>query len=164
MQDCAGVLETLVDVVVSHGVSPASAKMLPDIVFSTHIDVFRRELFGDTSGGVEPMTVRIQPSARAVRAKLRASPSVEAAWLLEDIAKLETAGMVFRNLQAISARRWQFPGYPTLTARSRPIRPSTIQSSRRLCPCQTWNTKHLCSLVRPHAACWICCKANSRCC
>ena len=43
MQDCAGALGTAVDVVVTDGVPPASAKMLPDIVFRTQIDVFRQE-------------------------------------------------------------------------------------------------------------------------
>ena len=56
-------------------------KMLSDIVFRTHLDVFRRALLGDPPPRVEPMTVRLQPGARAVRAKLGASPPAKAAWL-----------------------------------------------------------------------------------
>ena len=55
--------------------------MLRDIVFYAHLDVFCRALLGDPPARVEPMTVRLQPSARAVRAKLRASPPAKAAWL-----------------------------------------------------------------------------------
>ena len=47
-----------------------------DIVFHTHLDVFRLALLGDPPARVEPMTVRLQPGARAVWAKLRASPIV----------------------------------------------------------------------------------------
>ena len=53
--------------------------MLRDIVFRffrTHLDVFRRALLSDPPARVEPMTVRLQPGARAVRAKPRASPIV----------------------------------------------------------------------------------------
>ena len=46
--------------------------------------------------------MRLQPGARAVRAKPCASPPAKAAWLHEQIDNLETAGMVFRNLQAIN--------------------------------------------------------------
>ena len=38
-------------------------------------------LLGDPLARVEPMTVRLQPGARAVGAKLRASPPAKAAWL-----------------------------------------------------------------------------------
>ena len=75
--------------------------MLRDIVFITHLDIFRRALFGDPPARVEPMTVRLQPGARAVWAKLRVSPPAKAAWLHEHMANLETAGMVSRNRQAI---------------------------------------------------------------
>ena len=41
------------------------AKMMRDIVFRTHLDVFRRALLGDPRARVEPMAVRHQPGARA---------------------------------------------------------------------------------------------------
>ena len=85
MQDCLGGLETAVDDAVDHGLTPECAKMLRDIVFRTHLDVFRRALLGDPPARVEPMTVRLQPGARAVRAKPRASPIVH-------IAGVSTAG------------------------------------------------------------------------
>ena len=75
--------------------------MIRDIVFCTHLDVFRRALLGDPPARVESMTVRLQPGARAVRAKPRTSPPAKAAWLHEHMVNLETAGMVFRNPQAI---------------------------------------------------------------
>ena len=43
--------------------------MLLDIIFRTHLDVFRRALLGDPPARVEPMTVRLQPGASAVREK-----------------------------------------------------------------------------------------------
>ena len=76
-----GVLETAVDDAVDHGLPPECAKMLRDIVFPTNLDVFRRASLGDPPARVGPMTVRLQPGARAVRAKLRASPPTKAAWL-----------------------------------------------------------------------------------
>ena len=74
MQDRVGVLETAIDGAVNHGLPPKRAKMLRDIVFRIHLDEFRRALWGDSPTRVEPMTVRLQPGARAVRAKPRASP------------------------------------------------------------------------------------------
>ena len=103
MHDRVGALETVVDDAVDHGLPPECAKMLRDIVFRTHLDIFRQALLGDPPARVESMTVRLQPGARAVRAKLRASPPVKAAWLHKHMANLETAGTVFRNLQAIYA-------------------------------------------------------------
>ena len=50
--------------------------MLRDIVFRTHLDAFRRALLGDPPPRVEPMIVRLQPGARAVRVTPRASPIV----------------------------------------------------------------------------------------
>ena len=100
MQDRMGALETAVD---DHGLPPECAKVLRDIVFRTHLDVFRRALLGDPPARVEPMTVRLQPGARVVRPKPRASPPAMAAWLHEHMANLETAGMIFRNPQAIYA-------------------------------------------------------------
>ena len=78
--------------------------MLRNIVFSgfrTRFDVFHRALLGDPPAHVQPMTVRLQPGARAVWAKPRASPPAKAAWLYEHMANLETAGTGFRNPQAI---------------------------------------------------------------
>ena len=76
MQDRVGALETAVDDAVDHGLPPECAKMLRDIVFRTHLDVFRRELLGDPPESVEPMTVRLLPGATAVRPKPRVSPIV----------------------------------------------------------------------------------------
>ena len=70
MQDRVGALGTEVD----HDFPPECAKMLRDIVFRTHLDVFRRASRGDPPARVEPMTVRLQPGARAVRVTPRASP------------------------------------------------------------------------------------------
>ena len=76
MQDRVGALETAADDTVDHVSPPECAKMLRDIVFRTHLDVFRRALLGDPPARVESITVRLQPGARAVRAKPRASPIV----------------------------------------------------------------------------------------
>ena len=75
-QDRVSALETAVDDAVDHGLPPECAKMLRDIVFRTHLDVFRRELLGDPPESVEPMTVRLLPGATAVRPKPRVSPIV----------------------------------------------------------------------------------------
>ena len=76
MQDRVGALETAVDDVVDHGLPPECAKILRDIVFRTHLDVFRWALLGGPPARVEPMTVRLHPGARAVRAKPRTCPIV----------------------------------------------------------------------------------------
>ena len=68
-----GALGTAVDDAVDHDLPPECAKMLRDIVFRTHLDVSCRALLGDPPACVEPMTVQLQPGARAVRATLRAS-------------------------------------------------------------------------------------------
>ena len=47
MQDRVGALETAVDDAVDHDLPPEYAKILRDIVFRTHLDVFRRALLGD---------------------------------------------------------------------------------------------------------------------
>ena len=101
MQDRVGALKTVVDHAVDHGLPPQCAKTLRDIVFCTHLDDFHRALLGDPPARVEPMTVRLQPGARAVRAKPRASPPAKAAWLHEHMVNLETAGMVFWDPQVI---------------------------------------------------------------
>ena len=104
MQDLVGGLETAADDAVDHGLPAECAKMLRDNFFCTHNDVFRRKLLGKSPARVEPMTVRLQSAARAARAAPRASPPSKAAWLHEPTANLKTAGMVFRNPQAIYAR------------------------------------------------------------
>ena len=79
VQDRVGALETAVNDEVDHGVRSECAKMLRDIVFRgfrTRLDVFRRALLGDPPAHVDPMTVRLQPGARAVRAKPLAPPIV----------------------------------------------------------------------------------------
>ena len=76
-----GALETVVDDAVDHGLPPECAKKMHDVVFCTHLDVFCRALLGYPPALVEPMTVGLQPGARAVQAKLRAPPSAKAAWL-----------------------------------------------------------------------------------
>ena len=103
MLDRVGALETAVDDAVGHGLPPECAKMLRDTVFRLHLDVLCRALLGDPPARVEPMTVRLQPGARAVRAKPRASKPAKAAWLHEHMANMEATGMVFRNPQAIYA-------------------------------------------------------------
>ena len=50
--------------------------MLRDIVFRAHLDVLCRALLGDPPAHVEPMAMRLQPGARAVRVQLHASPIV----------------------------------------------------------------------------------------
>ena len=72
MQDSVGALETAVDDAVDHGLTPECAQMLRDIGFCTHFDLFRRAVSGDPPARVEPITVRLQPGARAMRAKPRA--------------------------------------------------------------------------------------------
>ena len=67
MQDRVGALGTAVDDAGDHELPPECAKMLRDIVFRTHLDVFRRELQGDPPSRVEPMTLRLQPGARVAR-------------------------------------------------------------------------------------------------
>ena len=62
-------LETAVDNSVDHDFPPECAKMLHDIVFRTHLDVFGRAFLGDPLARVEPMTERLQLGARVVRAK-----------------------------------------------------------------------------------------------
>ena len=79
MKDRVGALEAAVNDAVDHGLPPECAKMLRDIVFRTHLDVFRRALLGDPPARVEPMTVGLQPGARAVRATPRAFPIVHIA-------------------------------------------------------------------------------------
>ena len=76
MQDRVGALETAVDEADDHDLPPECAKMLRDIVFRAHLDVFSRVLLGNPPARVEPMTVRPQPGARAVRITPRASPIV----------------------------------------------------------------------------------------
>ena len=51
-----------------------NVKMLPDIVFHSHLHVFCRALRGYPPARVEHMTVRLQPGAKAVRAKPRDAP------------------------------------------------------------------------------------------
>ena len=60
----------------THELPPECAKMMRDIVFRTHLDVFRRALLGDPPPRVEPMIVRLQPGARAVRVAPHASSIV----------------------------------------------------------------------------------------
>ena len=81
IKDRLGPLETTVDDAVDHGLPPECATMLRDIVFRTHRDVFRRALLVDPPACVKHMTVRLQPGARAVRAKPRVSPPAKACLL-----------------------------------------------------------------------------------
>ena len=84
-QDRVGALKMTVDDPVDHGFPPKYAKTLRYIVFRTNLDVFRRELLGDPPERVETMTLRLQPGARAVWVKPRASPLAKTAWLHEHI-------------------------------------------------------------------------------
>ena len=76
MQDRVRALDTAVDDAVDHVLQPECAKILPDIVFRTHLDVYRRAFLGYPPARVEPMIVRLQQGTGAVRAKPRASPIV----------------------------------------------------------------------------------------
>ena len=58
IRDRVGVLETAVNDAVDHDFLPEGAKMLRDIVFRTHLDVFRRKFLGNPPARVEPMAVR----------------------------------------------------------------------------------------------------------
>ena len=53
-----------------------NVKMLPDIIFHTHIHVFCWAVWGYPPARLEHMTVRLQPGARVVQTKPRASPTV----------------------------------------------------------------------------------------
>ena len=66
MEDRVGALETAIDDAVDRGLPPECAKMPRGIDFRTHLDVFHRSLLGDPPTRVEPMTMRLQPGARAV--------------------------------------------------------------------------------------------------
>ena len=60
MQGRMSALETAVDDAVYHGLQTVCVSMLREIVFRTHLDVFRRAVLGDPLARVEPMTVRLQ--------------------------------------------------------------------------------------------------------
>eukprot|EP00904_Undaria_pinnatifida_P009634 jgi/Undpi1/5800/HiC_scaffold_2.g01074.m1 len=64
MRDRVGVLETAVDNAVDHGSPPESAKMLRDIAFCAHFDVFCRALSGDSPARKKPGAVRFHLGAR----------------------------------------------------------------------------------------------------
>ena len=59
MQDGVDSLGTAVDDAHDHESPLKCAKMLRDIVFRTHLDVFRPALLGDLPARLEPMTVRL---------------------------------------------------------------------------------------------------------
>ena len=61
MQGRVGALETAVNDAVDHGLPLECDKMLRDIVFRSHLDVFRRALLGDPPARMEPRKVRLQP-------------------------------------------------------------------------------------------------------
>ena len=50
---------------------------------------------------MEPTKVTQKPDARAVRSKPRKYPPHKAAWVAEHMQKLERAGMVYQNNQAV---------------------------------------------------------------
>ena len=107
-----------------HDSPPECAKMLSDIVFHTHLDVFCRALLGDPPALVEPMTVRLQPGARAARITPRTS-------LVAHIAGDE-------NCWAYMLSRWVTVGGSGLRARERHVHGGAIRwerqvRQRRLC-------------------------------
>ena len=59
VQHRVGALETAVHDAVDHGLPPACAKLLIDIGFHKHLDVFRRALLVDRRARVEPTAVRL---------------------------------------------------------------------------------------------------------
>ena len=67
-----GALGTAVDEAVDYDLPPECPKMLRDIV----VHVFCRAMLSNPLARAEPMTVRLQPGARAVRATPRGSPIV----------------------------------------------------------------------------------------
>ena len=70
MQKSVGAFKTAVDDAVDHGLPPECATMPRNVVVvRTHLDVFRRALLGDPSTRLEPIRVRLQPGAMAVRVK-----------------------------------------------------------------------------------------------
>ena len=79
IQDRVDALETSVDDAVEHGLPQECAKVLRDIVFRTHLDVFRRAFLGDPPARVQPRTVRLRSDARTVWAKPRVCPIVHIA-------------------------------------------------------------------------------------
>ena len=60
IQDHVGALGTALKDADDHDLPPGCTKMLCDIVFCTHLDVFRRALLGDPPARMEPMTVGLQ--------------------------------------------------------------------------------------------------------
>ena len=96
--------------------------------YHTHLEAFRHALLGDPPARLEPMTVRLQPGARDVRAKPRASPPAQVVWLHDHMANLETVRMAFRNAQAIYGSRAM--AIPKGSKWSRTIGPSTTRSNR----------------------------------
>ena len=165
MQDRVGAMETAVDDAVDHGLPPECAKMLRDIGFCTHLDVYRRAPLGDSPARVDPMPVRLQPGARSVRAKPRASPPAKAAWLHEHMTNLETAVLVFRNPQAIYASVAM--AIPKGSNSYRMVTDyrfvnDTIELAAMPMP-NLEDKASLFALARPHGARWICCKATGRC-
>lgn len=101
MQNHARPLATAVDDAVDHGLPPEFAKMLSDIGFRTHFDIFCRYRLGGPSARMKPMAVWLHPGARMVRGKPRASPSVQPACPHEYMAILETVRMVVRKPQVV---------------------------------------------------------------
>ena len=75
MQDRAGALGTVVDHADGHALPPECAKMLRDIVFRTHLDVFRRALLGNPPARVEPMTGSTRAGGLPSNCLLYTSPS-----------------------------------------------------------------------------------------
>ena len=57
MRDSVGGLETAVNNAADHGFPPECARTLRDIVFFTHLDVFRRAFLGDPPAPMERMAV-----------------------------------------------------------------------------------------------------------
>ena len=94
--------------------------MLGDIVFRTHLDVFRLALLGEPPECVEPMTLRLPPDARVVRVTPRASPIVHIAgdencWaylLSRSMTQLESpvcADAIDKYTKSTSAESDKFP-------------------------------------------------------
>ena len=66
MRDRAGELKMAVDNAVDHGSPPECARILRDIDFCTHLDVFCRSLSGDPPAHKKPGVVRFRSEARVV--------------------------------------------------------------------------------------------------
>lgn len=70
MQDHVSRLETAFESSVDCNTPRGCAKVLRDIVFRVHFNMFRRAFLGNPSARNKPVTVRLHPGVRVVRANV----------------------------------------------------------------------------------------------